>query len=82
MADGSKGEAVFVSNEKKLAMIRELYQMYYNTDQPVEVFAAEFYWSVGELLNDCPPSLRIEKRFLEHHLLQRFAEADRDYSPH
>lgn len=40
-----------ISEEQILDSIQRLYEGYFNTDQDVEVFAKEFYQSVGELLS-------------------------------
>lgn len=49
-----------LTNEEKEILIQLFYDMYFNTDQDVEDFAPEFFYTVGAILTGAVP-LKLEK---------------------
>lgn len=49
-----------ITFEEKLSLIEAYHDSYYNTDQDTEIFAQEFFYVVGEILNNNRVPYKIE----------------------
>lgn len=58
-----KATTLIVGGLDKLTAIERLYTGYYNTDQPPSIFAEEFFFAVGEILEN---GKRLEDLELKH----------------